>query len=83
MAEHFQEEDVKQSQLKIGDTVLLYAREVKGYVFSELTRYLIIQRGMIIMQCMSLHAVRNTTLWLSAKWTPRGTQDSPTSIVSQ
>ena len=38
MATLFQEEDTQYS-LRIGDTVLLYAKERKGFVFSELTRY--------------------------------------------
>ena len=38
MATHFHEEDTQHS-LRIGDTVLLYARKTKGFVFSELTRY--------------------------------------------
>ena len=37
----FQEaEDDAQHSLRVGDTVLLYAKETKGYVFSELSRYL-------------------------------------------
>ena len=38
MATYFQEEGTQHS-LRIGDTVLLYARKTKGFVFSELTRY--------------------------------------------
>ena len=37
----FQEaEDDAQHSLRVGDTVLLYAKEPNGYVFSELSRYL-------------------------------------------
>ena len=39
MAELVQEDDTQHS-LRIGDTVLLYAREKNGFVFSELTRYI-------------------------------------------
>ena len=42
MATPFQaEEDSTQHSLRIGDTVLLYARKTKGFVFSELTRYVL------------------------------------------
>ena len=41
MAVRFQEaEDDVQHSLRVGDTVLLYAKETNGYVFSELSRYL-------------------------------------------
>ena len=36
MAAH---ESSEQHSLRIGDTVLLYAKEVLGYVFSEVSRY--------------------------------------------
>ena len=38
MAVQFQEE-TGQYLLRIGDTVLLYAKEARGYAFSKLTRY--------------------------------------------
>ena len=38
MAVQFQEDDAQHS-LRVGDTVLLYAKETSGYVFSELSRY--------------------------------------------
>lgn len=39
MAVRFQEaEDDAQHSLRVGDTVLLYAKETNGYVFSQLSR---------------------------------------------
>ena len=38
MAVQFQEEDAQHS-LRVGDMVLLYAKETNGFVFSELSRY--------------------------------------------
>lgn len=38
MAARFQEDSVQQHSLRIGDTVLLYAKEADGYVCSELSR---------------------------------------------
>ena len=33
-----EEDSEQQHSLRVGDTVLLYAKEVHGYIFSELSR---------------------------------------------
>ena len=58
MAVQFQEEDAQaQHSLRVGDTVLLYAKEANGFVFSELTRYIDMQNVVLlcICQCSQQH----------------------------
>ena len=38
LIEEEQEDSEQQHSLRVGDTVLLYEKEVHGYIFSELSR---------------------------------------------
>ena len=42
-------EDDLQHALRIGDTVLFYAKAAQGYVFSELSRYVVATAIIIII----------------------------------
>ena len=48
MAAH--EGSEQQYSLRIGDTVLLYAKEVLGYVFSEVSRYLSTSSSLLVFR---------------------------------